>query len=87
MTSPVKADPILQLGTEPALARDAKFSDALGKNSIDVVIDLIAGQQWPELLEVLRPFGRYATAGAIARPFVELDVRTLYLGRVDNEID
>ena len=32
-----------------------------------------------ELLEVLRPHGRYAVSGAIAGPMVELDVRTLYL--------
>ena len=28
---------------------------------------------------MLKPFGRYATSGAIAGPLVELDVRTLYL--------
>jgi len=31
------------------------------------------------LLEVLKKGGRYAVAGAIAGPIVELDVRTLYL--------
>jgi len=31
------------------------------------------------LLEVLKRGGRYVTAGAIAGPIVELDVRTLYL--------
>jgi NADPH:quinone reductase-like Zn-dependent oxidoreductase len=44
-----------------------------------VVVDLVAGAAWPSLLEVLRRGGRYATAGAIAGPMVELDVRTLYL--------
>jgi len=43
------------------------------------VIDLVAGKQWPDLLDVLKPFGRYAVAGAIAGPIVELDVRTVYL--------
>ena len=50
-----------------------------GSNSVDVVIDLVAGDKWPQYLEVLRPGGRYAVAGAIAGPLVELDVRTLYL--------
>ena len=31
------------------------------------------------MLNVLKRGGRYATAGAIAGPMVELDVRTLYL--------
>jgi len=39
----------------------------------------VAGPQWPELLEVLSPGGRYVASGAIAGPIVELDVRTLYL--------
>jgi NADPH:quinone reductase-like Zn-dependent oxidoreductase len=43
------------------------------------VIDLVAGRKWGELLEVLKKGGRYAAAGAIAGPIVELDVRTLYL--------
>jgi NADPH:quinone reductase-like Zn-dependent oxidoreductase len=30
-------------------------------------------------LEVLKPFGRYAIAGAIGGPWVELEVLTLYL--------
>ena len=33
----------------------------------------------PTMLRLLRPGGRYATAGAIAGPLVELDLRTLYL--------
>ena len=36
-------------------------------------------ERWPDLLDVLKPFGRYAVAGAIGGPLVELDVRTLYL--------
>jgi NADPH:quinone reductase-like Zn-dependent oxidoreductase len=79
ITSPAKSHQIRRLGAEFTLARDAKLSKALGKHSIDVVIDLVAGKQWPELLNVLKPLGRYATSGAIARPFVEMDVRTLYL--------
>lgn len=79
VTSPAKSDQIEQLGAERTLARDVRLSKELGKNSVDVIIDLVAGKQWPALLEVLKPFGRYATSGAIAGHLVELDVRTLYL--------
>ena len=51
----------------------------LGKNKYDIVIDLVAGDKWPQLCEILNPGGRYATAGAIAGTIVNLDVRTLYL--------
>jgi len=39
----------------------------------------VAGPKWPSLLEILRPGGRYAVAGAIGGHMVELDMRTLYL--------
>jgi NADPH:quinone reductase-like Zn-dependent oxidoreductase len=79
ITSPAKADTILSIGADRTLDRDDDLVQKLGKCSIDVVIDLVAGKQWPSLLEVLKPFGRYGAAGAIAGPLVELDVRTPYL--------
>lgn len=79
VTSPSKASSLVDLGAREIVARGDSISDSLGQNSVDVVIDLVAGDQWPELLEVLRPGGRYAVAGAIGGALVELDVRTLYL--------
>jgi NADPH:quinone reductase-like Zn-dependent oxidoreductase len=43
------------------------------------IVDLVGGKNWPALLTVLKRGGRYVTAGAIAGPIVELDLRTLYL--------
>lgn len=74
-----KADAVMALGAERVIDRDADLIDALGKESIDVVVDLVAGTAWPTLLEVMKRGGRYITAGAIGGPMVELDVRTLYL--------
>ncbi len=79
VTSPSKSAALRELGAQRVLSRDDDLPSALGRNAVDVVIDLVAGPAWPALLEVLRPFGRYATAGAIAGPMVTLDVRTLYL--------
>lgn len=79
ITSPSKSADVISLGAQRTLDRNDNIVQILGKNSIDVVIDLVAGKQWPYHLEVLTPFGKYATAGAIAGPLVELDVRTLYL--------
>lgn len=67
------------LGAEVFVARGGSLVAALGRDGIDAVIDVAAGPGWAELLEVLRPGGRYAVAGAIAGPMVTLDVRTLYL--------
>ena len=79
ITSPAKVDTLMALGAERTLPRDADLVAELGANSIDVVVDLVAGANWPKLLDVLRPGGRYAVAGAIGGPMVELDIRTLYL--------
>jgi len=79
VAAPEKSEALLRLGADYTLPRDAEYNAELGENSMDVVIDLVAGDKWPMVLEVLRPRGRYAVAGAIAGPMVELDVRTLYL--------
>lgn len=70
-----KQDAVVALGAHAVLDRHAP----LGDNVFDVVIDVVGGNDFPSLLRALRPFGRYATAGAIAGPLVELDLRTLYL--------
>ncbi len=79
ITSPAKSDKVLRLGADTILLREDSVVQTLGSKSVDVVIDIVAGEQWPELLDVLRDSGRYAVAGAIGGPLVELDVRTLYL--------
>jgi NADPH:quinone reductase-like Zn-dependent oxidoreductase len=79
VTTPAKSDVLHKLGADKTISRETDLISALGPNSVDGVIDVVAGKKWPQILEVLRPGGRYAAAGAIAGPMVELDVRTLYL--------
>jgi len=74
-----KAEQVTALGADQVIARGHSLAEALGPHSIDVVVDLVAGPQWPELLELLHRGGRYVTAGAIAGPHVDFDIRRLYL--------
>ncbi len=74
-----KQQQVLDIGADQVVDRNADLVDELGKECVDVVIDLVAGPAWPSFLEILRRGGRYVTAGAIAGPIVEFDVRTLYL--------
>jgi NADPH:quinone reductase-like Zn-dependent oxidoreductase len=78
-TTSAKSDALKELGADKTISRETNLTMEPGTNSVDVIIDLVAGDKWPQYLEVLRPGGRYAVAGAIAGPLVELDVRTLYL--------
>jgi NADPH:quinone reductase-like Zn-dependent oxidoreductase len=79
VTTPAKSEALIQLGADETISRETDLIATPGANSLDVVIDLVAGDKWPQYIDVLRPGGRYAVAGAIAGPIVELDVRTLYL--------
>lgn len=79
VTSPSKSEALRNLGADLIVGRDADYVQDLGASSVDVVVDLVAGPRWTSLLDVLRSRGRYAVAGAIGGPIVELDVRTLYL--------
>jgi NADPH:quinone reductase-like Zn-dependent oxidoreductase len=79
ITSTAKFEAVERLGADEVLSRDADLITAIGADNLDVVVNLVAGSPWPQYLEVLRPGGRYAAAGAVAGPMVQLDVRTLYL--------
>ena len=79
LAAPAKHDEVAPLGADVLLPRDSDLVAVLGQRSVDVVIDVVGGTMWSQLLAVLRPGGRYATSGAIAGPLVELDLRVLYL--------
>ncbi|NNE51065.1 MAG: zinc-binding dehydrogenase [Sulfitobacter sp.] len=84
MSSPAKHEQLRELGTDAMLERTpadlaGALKSATGQPSVDVVCDIVGGDSWPSLLEVLVRGGRYACSGAIAGPIVSLDLRTLYL--------
>jgi len=79
VASAAKARAITALGAAQVIERDADIAALLGNDSVDAVIDVVGGKQFARLLNVLRRRGRYAVAGAISGPVVDLDLRTLYL--------
>ncbi|MBV9734690.1 MAG: alcohol dehydrogenase family protein [Acidisphaera sp.] len=79
-----KQDAVRKIGAEAVIIRGrGDFRQEVEKATrgapIDVVADLVAGPLFGTLLNMLRPEGRYTTAGAIAGPVVTLDLRTIYL--------
>jgi NADPH:quinone reductase-like Zn-dependent oxidoreductase len=79
VASAAKASLVASLGADRVILRDIDLIGEIGRESVDAVIDVVGGPQFPQLLEALRRGGRYAVAGAIGGPAVELDLRTLYL--------
>lgn len=88
LVGPGKEQAIMDIGAEAVITRGsgdllAEVAAATGGKQIDVVADLVAGPVFNDLLRVLRPEGRYTTAGAIGGPIVQLDLRTMYLKHLE----
>jgi NADPH:quinone reductase-like Zn-dependent oxidoreductase len=78
VAAPSKHEVLRRLGADRCLTYDDP-GQWPPPDTIDVVIDVVGGPRWPDLLDLLKPHGRYAVSGAIAGPLVELDLRKLYL--------
>ena len=79
-----KMEAVAALGADCVIPRDAEDFEAMVRaaapdGEVQVVADVVGGRGFPGLLELLARGGRYVTAGAIAGPTVDLDLRTLYL--------
>ncbi len=80
LASEAKHADVLALGADRVLPRAPEnLRAALGDEKITVLADVVGGDDWPTLLEVIERGGRLTTSGAIAGPIVALDLRTLYL--------
>ncbi|MCG8508074.1 MAG: alcohol dehydrogenase family protein [Rhodospirillales bacterium] len=74
-----KADLIREIGADRVIERGTDLIAALGEKSVDVVVDIVAGDAFGSLMDVLKRGGRYVSAGAIGGPMVSFDSRTFYL--------
>ena len=87
VTGSAKAEAVTALGADAVVDRAVDdlagaVAEAAG-GPVDVLADVVGGPAFAELLEVVRRGGRYTTAGAIAGPMVDLDLRTLYLNDLE----
>ncbi len=79
VASPNNHQVLRDLGAHRLVERDASLLGEVGESTIDVVIDVVGGDSFADVMKILRSRGRYATAGAVAGPDVALDLRDLYL--------
>jgi len=87
VTSAAKFSDVSACGADVCVDRaSAGLADDVveaARGPVDVLADVVGGADFAPLLEVVRPGGRYTTAGAIAGPIVDLDLRTLYLNDLE----
>jgi NADPH:quinone reductase-like Zn-dependent oxidoreductase len=80
MASEAKHAEVAALGPDRILPRaPGNLKSALKGERITVLADVVGGDQWPALIDVLERGGRYTCSGAIAGPMVQMDLRTFYL--------
>jgi NADPH:quinone reductase-like Zn-dependent oxidoreductase len=77
-----KEELVRDIGADTVVTRGDDITSAV-EEAVDVVADVVGGEQVGELLQLLRPGGRYVVAGAIAGPHVTVDLRTIYLKQLD----
>jgi len=87
LTSASHLEEVRGLGAAIVLDRGQKdwtdrLRDRLGARGVDAVADVTGGGAFRDLLDLLRPGGRLVTAGAVAGPVVDVDLRTVYLRRL-----
>jgi NADPH:quinone reductase-like Zn-dependent oxidoreductase len=70
---------VQEVGADRVIERGVSVLSALREETVDVVVDNVAGPGFWGMLEVLKRGGRYTSSGAIAGPLVTLDMRTFYL--------
>ncbi|MCH8550464.1 MAG: alcohol dehydrogenase family protein [Natronospirillum sp.] len=88
VTSKGKEQALKDIGAEEVVLRDepdlvSAVERMVNGQPVDVVADLVAGSLFNDLLRILKPEGRYSTAGAIGGAVVDLDLRTMYLKQLE----
>ena len=82
IAGPGKGDRLLEIGADTFVPRDsedvlAAVQEITGAQGADVVLDVVGGAMFGALLKMLSRGGRYASAGAIAGPVQQIDLRDL----------
>lgn len=83
-----KEDAVRQLGAEIVVSRQVDdlyqaVIEAIGQRPVDVIADVVGGENFSTLIRLLRTGGRIVTVGAIAGPVIQLDLRTIYLNHLE----
>lgn len=80
MASASKHEGLKKLNPDMLIDRNpADLRDAIGDERVTVVVDIVGGDYWQKVIDILERGGRYTCSGAIGGPIVSFDLRTFYL--------
>lgn len=80
MAATAKHSTVTKIGADRVLDRSPNnLRNILNNERVTVVADVVGGEQWSTLIQILARGGRYTCAGAIAGPIVKMDLRDFYL--------
>lgn len=74
-----KMERVKSYGADEVIDYGYNTLEYLGQKSVDVVVDNVAGANFPQMMKVLKRGGKFVSSGAIAGPIVDLDMRDFYL--------
>jgi NADPH:quinone reductase-like Zn-dependent oxidoreductase len=79
---------LISIGAEATITRGEGelpevVANLTNNKPIDVVVDTVSGPLLTDLIEILKPQGRYVTCGAMGGPIVEIDMRRIYLKNLE----
>jgi len=79
VTTADKAELVKSIGADIIIDRGDAPESSFTEESVNVVVDNVAGPNFGNMIRILKRGGRYVSSGAIAGPMVTLDMRDFYL--------
>ncbi len=81
IASSSKEQALIELGADAVIDRDTVDLETAIRDAangpVDATLDVVGGTMFPALIKSLRQSGRYTSAGAIAGPMIDFDLRQL----------
>ena len=78
-----KCEKALELGADKAIDSNEDWSEALGGEKMDLVIECVGAATFNKSLEQLRPGGTIVTFGASAGDEVQINLRSFFYGQLN----
>lgn len=84
LTSEAKVEAVKSLSADRVVTSGQDVVIVLRADSLDFVVDNVAGKGFSTMLKLLRCGGRFTSSVEIVRPIASLDIRNMYLKAISS---